>query len=101
LKTAVQTGKWARPDGTRATSLSPSFGAASSDGVPDMSSDELLGFLHLQHASGQSMSPFGRALFQSQFCTLNSILFMNISQYLKLTIISKDLRKKRNVREMQ
>jgi hypothetical protein len=64
------------------------FGAARSDGVPDASSDELLGFLHLHHASGRSMSPSGQALFQFQFGTLNFILFMNISQYLKLTLLA-------------
>jgi hypothetical protein len=102
-------GKWACPDGmlktrgtvslTRAvqtevvairTNLGQhrflhSFGVVRLDGVLDASSDELLGFLHMHHVSGRSMSPSGWDLFQFQFCTWNSILFTNISQYLKLT----------------
>jgi hypothetical protein len=88
LKHGCPEEKRGRLDGARATSLLITFGAARSDGIPDASLDELLGFLHLHHVSGQSMSPSGRALFQFQFGILNFILFKNISQYLKLTNFS-------------
>ena len=85
LKTAVRTATLGRPNGTRATSLSPFFWRGAFGRGSKLELDEFLGFLHLQHVSGQLMSPSGQALFQFQFCTLNSILFTNISQYLKLT----------------
>ena len=46
-------GKRGCPDGARATSLLSTFGTARSNEVPNVSSDELLGFLHLHHASGR------------------------------------------------